>query len=61
MLTKEQLNQLAERAGFGGNLRNTHRVKLELFAKMIETEHCKTCEYFNSTVGADNTVLEQTK
>jgi hypothetical protein len=36
MLTKEQLNKFAERAGFGGNLRNTHRVKLELFAKMVE-------------------------
>ena len=34
-LTKEQLNRFAERAGFGGNLRNTHRVKLELFAKMV--------------------------
>ena len=36
MLTKEQLNQFAERAGFGGNQRNTYRVKLELFAKMVE-------------------------
>jgi hypothetical protein len=36
VLTKEQLNQFAERAGFGGNQRNTYRVKLELFAKMVE-------------------------
>ena len=35
--TKEQLNQFAERAGFGGNQRNTYRVRLELFAKMVES------------------------
>ena len=26
---------LAGRAGFGGQLRNTHKVKLELFAQMV--------------------------
>jgi hypothetical protein len=36
VLTKEQLNHFAEKAGFGGNLRNTYQVRLELFAKMIE-------------------------
>lgn len=36
MLTKEQLNKFAEKAGFGGNQRNTYRVKLELFAAMVE-------------------------
>jgi AMMECR1 domain-containing protein len=34
-LTKEQLNKFAEKAGFGGNQRNTYRVKLELFAKQV--------------------------
>ena len=35
MLTKEQLNEFAEKAGFGGNQRNTYRVKLELFAALV--------------------------
>ena len=48
MLTKEQLNQFAEKVGFGGDQRNTYRVKLELFAKMIESavmdQNAKLCE-----------------
>jgi hypothetical protein len=38
VLTKEQLNRFAEKAGFGGNQRNTYRVRLELFAKQVEAE-----------------------
>ena len=38
MLPDAVVNSLAQRAGFGANLRNTHRVRLLLFAKYLLEE-----------------------
>lgn len=35
MITETQLSELAEKAGFGANQRNTYRVKLMLFARYV--------------------------
>jgi hypothetical protein len=35
-IDRRTLQNFASRAGFGANLRNTHAVKLELFAKYVE-------------------------
>lgn len=35
MITKDQIIDMAGRAGFGANQRNTLLVKLELFAKYV--------------------------
>ena len=40
-MDRATLQKLASDAGFGANLRNTHAVKLELFAAAVEREHSK--------------------
>ncbi len=36
MIDRATLQRFAQESGFGANLRNTHAVKLELFAKRVE-------------------------
>ena len=49
-LTREQINKFAEESGFGGNQRNTYRVKLELFAKKVWAEAKKELDTSTKSV-----------
>ena len=59
MLTREQISKLAEKAGFGGQLRNTHRVKLELFAKMVEVSIHESIQRVDSKEDSSQTTYSQ--
>lgn len=52
-MTRDQVNGLAASAGFGGQQRNTLRVKLEAFARLVAAEEREACAKTVETWGAE--------